>query len=387
MFFGPSIFRMLWVYWTWAVAALRDSPKDWRPLWLGLAAGLAITVVLLWFVFHKVRHGDRTALFLLVWFVVVISPVLPLKNHFTEYYVLAPTIGLSILGAWAIAEARGTYRAAAFALTGLYFVLSISDIHIAERYNYEQSRPGKYLVQSLETFPNAASKKFLLTGIDNDLFWRAVYPDPFRLIGIRQIYLVPGSEKGIEPHPEWGGIGRFIITPEDAVLALKSHQAIVVQLDGKRLRDVTDAYLSKLQEQLDRREVDFVDVADPLYMSNLGGGWYPAESGFRWMAKTAVVRIARPGKPGQKLKITGYSPAVALAQGPLEVEFRSGEILIGKSRLKVRDEHFTLEFPLPAELVGTGSGTMELAIQVSRTVQVPGDTRELGLVFGTFTLE
>jgi hypothetical protein len=347
---------------------------------------IAITFALGLLVWRKVRAGDWLPVFLLAWFGIVILPVLPLKNHFTEYYVLVPSIGFAILAAWAIAQAKGVSRAAASVLAGLYTVLSISDIHLAEKFNYDRSRPGKYLVLGLESLPKQqAGEKILLAGIDNDLFWRSVYPDPFRLIGITQIYLAPGSEKDIEPHPEWGGISRFLIRPEDAVLALKSHQAMVVQLEGKRLRDVTDLYLPKLQQQLDNRRVDFVDVADNQYAASLGSGWYPPESGFRWMAKTAAVRIAHPGKPGQKLKVSGYAPAVAIANGPLQVTLRAGGVVIGTATLKVPDQHFNLEFQLPPELIG--GSTMDLEIEVSRTLQVPGDTRVLGLVFGTFTLQ
>ena len=52
----------------------------------------------------------------------------------------------------------------------------------------------------------------LLSGVDNDFFWSGFYDDPFRLIGIKEIYLAPGSEAAIEPHPEW-------VTPETAYLA------------------------------------------------------------------------------------------------------------------------------------------------------------------------
>jgi hypothetical protein len=74
-----------------------------------------------------------------------------------------------------------------------------------------------------------------------------------------------------------------------------------------------------------------------------------------------------------------------VAKGPVEVSFRAGGVAIGTATLKKPDEHFELQFTVPSELVG--GSTMEIEIEVSRTIQVAGDTRSLGLTFGTFTLQ
>jgi hypothetical protein len=223
-----------------------------------------------------------------------------------------------------------------------------------------------------------------LAGIDNDLFWSGLYGDPFRLIGLSQIYIVPGSEKNIDPHPEWGGISRFVMSPQEAVLDVKSHQAIVLQPEGRHLRNVTSIYLPKLEQALNGKSFDRVDVANPNDAGRLGPTWYPSESGFRWMPKTASVKIARPAQSGQVLKIKGYCPAAVVATGPLEVFFRADGILIGSAALKQPDQ-FQWQFALPSQLIG--QSTMEIEIEVSRTTQVPGDPRIFGLTFGTFTVE
>jgi hypothetical protein len=53
--------------------------------------------------------------------------------------------------------------------------------------------------------------------------------------------------------------------------------------------------------------------------------------------------------------------------------------------LKKPNERFELEFQLPPELVG--SSTIDLEIAVNRTIRPAGDTRSLGLIFGTFALQ
>jgi hypothetical protein len=282
-------------------------------------------------------------------------------------------------------ETRGLTAAIALTLAALYLTVSIADIHSAEKFFYARSRRVKYLVTGLASLPKAqADKKLLLAGIDNDLFWSGLYGDPFRLIGIRQVYILPGSEKDIDPHPEWGGISRYVMGPTEAVLAVKSHQAVVLQLKGRRLLDVTNLYLPKLEQALNGKSFDWVDVVDPQYADRLGPTWYPAEAGFRWMPKTASVKIARPSKAGQVLKVKGYCPAAVVAAGPLEVSFRADGILIGKASLKNPDT-FELQFPLPVQLAG--ESMMELQIEVSRTTQVAADPRVFGLTFGTFTVE
>lgn len=323
---------------------------------------------------------------MLGWFMVMIVPVLPLENHFTEYYVIVPSIGLAMLGAWALSEVRGFTRPLGVALAALYLMVSITDVHTAEKYYYDRARTVKYLVKGLESLPKAESNKLIfLAGVDNDLYWNAFYPDPFRLIGITQIFLVPGSERNIDPHPEMGGISRFVMEPGAAALAIKSGQAIVLGLEGRQLRDVSNVYQKQKARGLDGREVDWVNVADAKYADRLGDGWYPAENGFRWMTQKATLIMERPKKTGQTLKITGYCPAVLVAKGPVQASFRAGNVAIGTANLKTPNEAFELQFNLPPELVG--SSTMDVEITVSRTITVAGDTRSLGLIFGTLALQ
>ena len=386
MYFGFSPFTMLWKYWAWMLGALRDQPVDWRPHWLGLSAAFAITMALAFFAWGKIRRREWLPVFMLAWFLIVILPVLPLKNHFTEYYVFVPSAGIAMLGAWAIAEAQGYARGIAIVLAGLYFTISIADTRSAEKFNYERSRRVKYLVKALEHLPKPwVNKTIFLAGIDDQLYWSAVYPDPFRLIGIQHVYLVPGSEKGIDPHPEMGGLSKFSVSPGLAVLALKSRQAVVLEMQGRSLIDVTDAYRPVLDGQLDGREIDFVDVVDKQYADRLGPGWYPAETGFRWSSKSARVTMARPKKSGQDLRVTGFCPAGAVADGPLEVSIHSGGVTIGTAVLKEPNQAFDLHFQLPAVLIG--ESTMQIEVDVNRTFQVAGDPRTFGLVFGTFTLQ
>jgi hypothetical protein len=385
MYYGSAPLSMLWIYWTYALGALRDLQTDWRPYWLGITLTIAITLALAFFVANKLRRRDWRPLFLLSWFIVVIAPVLPLREHFTEYYVLAPAIGLAILGAWAIASARGLAALVAAILGALYLTVSIADTRMTERFFYNRARGMKYIALGLQALPNLdPSKAILIDGIDNDMFWSGFSDDPFRLLGISRIYVTPGSEAFIDPHLEWGGISRFVIGLPDALSLLQQHQALVFELKGRGVQDITNRYLARAQFASSHPE--FVNVADPLYRDRLGPTWFKIEQNFRWMPKTATVKIAGPQKAGQVLEVTGYCPAAVVAQGPLQVSFSGDGIDIGSASLTRPNQHFDLKLPLPSTLVGRPM--IELEIEVNRTIRPGGtDPRTLGLVLQTFTIK
>jgi hypothetical protein len=385
MYYGSAPLMMLWTYWTYALGALRDLQTDWRPYWLGITLTIALTLALAFFVDNKLRRRDWLPLFLLGWFLAVIAPVLPLRDHFTEYYVAAPAIGLAILGAWAIASARGLVAALAAILATLYLTVSIADIRMTERYFYNRARGIKYIALGLKAVPNLdTSKAILVDGIDNDSFWSGFSDDPFRLLGISRIYVTPGSEAFIDPHLEWGGISRFVISLPDALSLLEQHQALVLEPKGRGVHDITERYLARAQFASSHPE--FVNVADPLYRDRLGPTWYKIEQNFRWMPKTATVKIAGPQKAGQILEITGYCPFAIVAQGPLQVFFRGDGIEIGGAALTRPNQHFDLKLPLPSTLIGRP--LIQLEIEVNRTIQPGGtDPRTLGLVVQTFTIK
>ena len=388
MYFGGSLFTMLWKYWAFAIGAVRDSQPDWRPLWLGIGFTVLATSGLAVFVYRKLRHGEWLALFLAAWFVIVLFPLLPFKNHFTEYYVMVPAIGLAILAAWAISSTRHTLLLGAAAVLAVgYLTLAITDDRMAEKYHYNNSRRLKYLIKGLEAQQKTHPREIVvLGGIDNDLFWSGFCDNPFRLLGLYHTYLVPASAKVIDPHPEWAcDTSRFFVNLDDAVPMLRNGRGAVYYLEGRRLRDVTQQYLKNVAAEYNDRHPDFIDVSDPMFQNRLGPTWYPAERGYRWMPKTATLKIHGPTKNGQILEASGYCPAAVLAQGPLQVSFRADGTALGSSTLTQPDQLFTLKFPWPAQFVGRPM--VELEIEVSRTLQPPGETRPLGLVFTTFTIK
>ena len=388
MYFDGDLFSTIATYWRVAVGASRTSVVDWRPVWLGLAATIAITGALLAFVTNKLYRREWAAGFLLAWFFIVLAPVVPLKKHITEYYLTVPSIGLATLAAWAIASAvrRGlALKTITAVLLLLYVTISITDIAGVDRYYYDHYRRMHQLIAGLisarKTNPVPV---VLLSGVDDDLFWSGFYDNPFRLIGLDRVYLTPGTEAAITPHPEWGGTSRYVTTLDDAVQALKANRAEVYSLEDNRLRRTTEIIRPYLYQQYASRRQNLVDAGDPLFRDHLGSTWYGAENGYRWMPKLATVRLAGPKSINDMLYITGYCPAAVLVKGPIQVTFRANGVMVGSQKMTVPNQ-FQLRFSLPRELVGEAE--VEVSIEVNRTTRIPPDIRPLGLIFGTFTIK
>jgi hypothetical protein len=277
-------------------------------------------------------------------------------------------------------------RIAASALVSLYLIVSISDIHRQENFYYNRAHGMKYLVKGLEAESSHWSGKSVwLAGVSNDLFWSGFYDDPFRLLGLLHIYLAPGDEKTIEDHPEWGSRERFISTVDQAVAQLRRGNAVVYKLEGKDLRDVTAVYRTDLYARFAAEHGEFVDAGDVAYNNRFGAGWYPIEKGYRWMSRAGAVWMAGPKSAGEALYVAGYCPAGAVAKGAVTMSVKAGERVLGSAVLKDADSRFELRFELPAELVG--KPRIDLRVEISRTFRAGGDSRELGLIFGTFSVK
>jgi hypothetical protein len=125
-----------------------------------------------------------------------------------------------------------------------------------------------------------------------------------------------------------------------------------------------------------------VDAGNALYAGQLGAGWFDSDGGIRWMSKHAAVRLGGPQRPGEKLSLRGYCPAGLVAQGPVKLAAAIDGESVFSASLSSGDQLFELSFALPASAVGKAS--IQVSLGLERTFTPPGETRALGLVFGTF---
>jgi hypothetical protein len=390
MYFDFGLVTRLRRYFAWAVGPSRlgdmvDASLS-RP---GRIASLVIALSLLVFAASRLRRRDWRPAFLLGWFVITLAPLLPLANHTMDYYLTVPAIGLCILGAWAIAEAwRGGIAlgavAALLALT--YCAGQYAEIQSATRWRYHSSRRLKALLEQM----NASWRRHprgvvLLSNVDWDLFAAGFSDDPFRLYGIPRPFLTPGSENGLKQPDPPRGLGSFTTTVAEIMPALNQNNALVLSVSDHGVTDVTAAYSAVAKTQYAPSELRRIDVGQPGMALKLGPSWYPVEHGFRWMPDSATVRMAGPHSPAERLHVSGYAPAAVLAPGPVHLTVSVDGRKAGTVAVDKPDSPFEFDFPLPPAQVGKAS--MEVKLSLDRTMTLPGDSRRLGLIFGTLELK
>jgi hypothetical protein len=346
-----------------------------------------IGIALLVFSIARMRRGNFAPIFFAGWFLLLIAPVLPVPNHISSYYLTLPQLGFAWLGGWAIATALSSGaapRAIAIFLAAAYFTGSALAVNGATRFTYNLSLPVRTLILSLQDAARAhPDSEFFLAGIEDDLFHLGVQDDPFRLLGLKQVYLIPGGEDRIHARADLGGIARWVSTPQSVLHAIENGRGRVYQFAGNSLFDITAGYRTILLADPRATRLDFVDAADPAFAAQLGPTWYKAEQGLRWMPKSATLRVSGPASASAKFYVTGYVPPAIVADGPVTLTFRAAGEKIGDGKLS-SDGNFSFEFPLPASLAGQHE--IEIAIEASRVLHPASDPRDFGAAFGTFSI-
>ncbi|MFB3776823.1 MAG: hypothetical protein ACE141_04405 [Bryobacteraceae bacterium] len=385
-----SVVTTLWQYWQWALSPVRlEKAGILLPSWLLLSATILLTVALIGYPVVQFLRGRRVYLFCLLWFVILIAPVLPLRDHLSDYYLTMPVIGLALLGGWALADSwksRWQWKVAAVVLAAIYLGCSVPVARAASRWHYNRSKAARALMEGLaraaELHPG---QRILLTGLSSESFWSAVVDKAYLLVGIREVYLAPGAEDVIERHDDVARVSDFVLPPAVTLSALRNGWAVVYAVEEGRLRNVTSAYHAEARVRFSESQQPLrVDVGSPLFADQLGPTWYPIEGAFRWMPKHATVALRGPDAPGSQIHLRGWCPAQQVVTKPLGIAVSVDGIVVGRARLSKPDGVFDLTFPMPGSVVG--KARIEVAIEVERTFAVGVDARSLGLAFGTIAV-
>ncbi len=216
MHWTSSMLATLWTYWSYALgpANLQSASMALRR-WMTLAGTLALTGGLAAVVWFQLRRGNRLGLFLLACFGILLGPVLPLRDHISEYYLTMPVFALAVLGAWGLRLAwlsRWPVRAAALALAGIYFASSLPAARALTTWRYHLGERVESLVAGLvrarELYPD---KAILLSDLPSDVFWGALVDKAHWTAGVQNVYLVPGSESAIQAHPELASVSDYVL--------------------------------------------------------------------------------------------------------------------------------------------------------------------------------
>lgn len=389
LYFDSSMFSTFGTYWMALMGAFRPGDDMKNAHGHGVPLFIGLTLCLVGFAIWRLVKKDLRGVFFLGWTVALLAPVLPLKSHVYDYYLTVPITGVAMLGAWACSRAaeRKTTAAVAVLVAGAYLHMSMSDVHGGLEWFYQRAHGMKILVLGVEAAHKAHPERAIfLAGVTSTVFWAGLNDHPFeRLLGLHRVYLTPGSENQIHPEPSREQISIYIAPASAANRALESGQAAVYALSATALVNVTSTYLSVLGTQAPAGGPTLVDAGNPLFSASLGPGWYKLDNGFRWMAKSAIVKIAGPSSEGEVLELSGFFPESVSANGPISMTVSADSVELGKGTVSQPGEHFTLRFPLPPELVGRPE--IQLSVSLDHTTRVPGDERDFGLVFGQFEIK
>jgi hypothetical protein len=381
MHFGASMLHTLAVYWTWSIGpAFLEGPRH-IARWMLMTGVALISLTLLAILIAQLRRGYRAALFCVAWYLITLAPMLPLRDHVTEYYPFIGVIGLAWLGAWGLVEAWGFGpggRAAALAAAAIYAGMVLPRTVSASEWNHRLTMRARDLVEGVagahELHPG---KAILLYGADLDQYWNVVRDSAFPLIGIDNVYLAPGTEKRLVRASDWGSVTDYVLAPGVAASALDRSQLEVYDVRGAQLRNITMQYAATLR---DRALPLRLSAADGLTAYLLGPEWYHLDIDHRWMPKRATLRMGAPSQPGEKLYLNGYAPD---GGGGEDVSVTVDGVTLPAQ--PVRPGPFEAAFRLPDSV--TGEREMHVVVEVNRTFTPPGDNRELGLSFGVFEVK
>lgn len=380
LYWDGSMFGTLWTY-------VRMATGLWRPervpenaeWWLAaeFLVGVGALAGLAWLAWKR----EKWALFAVVWFFAALGPILPLKNHVSDYYLTVPSLGLAM--ALGLAVARRPW----WALAPVVAYAAGSGYWARETVNYNHTRAeqGRVLLggvrEASRLHPGAA---ILLTAVSSEQYWGVMNDNPFRLIPGLRVYLAPGGDENIEKHPELGDPAAFVMPGPTARAALEAGQAVVYSPAGGKLRNVTTLWQSIARQRWGGELSPMVELGQPLFSTQLEAGWHPIEQGFRWSAGRAALRLGATAEV-TRLTIDAFRGGEAGVRGAVKLVARVNGTEVGRWEMPRDDSALAVTAPLPAGL--DKSEPVRVDFEITPVLREDGTGgRELGLAFSKIGL-
>jgi hypothetical protein len=389
MYFDPaSLAQVLWRYTRWFfrppnIDYLAGLHWAFTSAWAALAffALMGFTVCTAW------RRDFRAALFAF-FFLALLAPVMPLREHISGYYLTLPGIGMGLLGGWALARAmrsRLAWRVLAFALLAGWLIEMPWGMFQTSRWWRGYSRESRDFITGLkEAAKLAGGKLMVVSGVSDRVYWNCLYYGCAEAMGVRRLFLSPEWTPA-EPAP--GGLTlnlNMIADDESLAAGLRAGTVGLYDIQGRKVLDRTQSALAKVQAGRFEPPMS-VNAGDPAQQDWLWGDWYPIENGFRWTGKVAGVVLDGPLENGKNLVLTGYCADVPGRPASRELRIRLNEVALPPHALGECKGAFRYRFRAPGEIAMLRR--VRVRLELSQTFRTGSDQRQLGLIFGTVGLE
>ncbi len=380
--FDRALPATLWTYWNYAF-----TPEYAHQPFAALAF---FTVAVLAFVLYEAVKGRKLPLFFLLWFLITLAPLLPLRDHISDYYLAIPALGLGTVLALALIEKTLPVRLLGLTAAAFYLFIQIPVARFGTQWYMSHTRPVRTLVagvrQARQLHPG---KAILVTDVSDDLYLDSFAHSVFRALDIDNVYLAPELLPTIVRLNPTDKAARSVAAPPGAVIhALLEENLIVYSAAGVRLKNVTSVYEKAVEQRYgwneEKNVPQTVDAGAPLLAYLLGSAWYPPVGSFRWMPSRASFRIGGPRTANERLTITGNCPREQTESGPLTLSVSVDGKLLSEAKISKPETSFSRSFSLPPELLGHPS--VEVLLAVDKTLEQPAGSPPLGLAFGVFEI-
>ncbi len=378
-----SIAGSLGVYLRWVFV-----PSEWeglaRPRSIAIASLMIFGILMLFLAVHRWALR-RVFWFGWAWFLITVAPILPLRDHRTDYYLTIPTAGVAIALAAAM---RWNWKLLA-PVMALYLAMMIPAASFASRWYSDRSQHVRTLVLGVITGREKhPGKPILLDGIGDELYATAIAHSPFRSLGIMDVYLAPDALHQIHSPENLVSVADNVLPPGPTLRALKEEQLVVYRADEAAinkgvLKNVTSTYEEIARQKFADQPPQRVDAGNRLDSYLMNEGWYDLEVDHRWMASKASINIGPPEESGRHLVLNGYCPVEQVRTGPLIMKVSVDGTTVGTETFSQPETPFTRRFSLPA-VIWQGKQSLQVTVEVNKTFHGQEDPRQLGLAFGVF---
>lgn len=346
------IFRTLAMYSYWALGTGWSGLARVQPMALRIALAAPIAAGLIAFLVAKIRERQWIVLVFPAWFLIVLAPLLPLRDHVDYGYLTVPEIGLAMWGGWALVSGWNSWRWLAGLAAAIYIGISVPTGLALTAQWHDRALRLHNTFDAVATLHRDRGGAVIFQNPDSETYNDMIVHGAFGLIGIQEVYVAGQNDRA------------------RARLLIDQGRGVVYDLAGG-VRDVTAGYRASLGtgETLAAK----IELGAELFAAQLGPTWYRAEDGYRWMPRRASVTLPLSGR---RIYVRGFAPAAALKSGPVRVTVSAALEKLGSAAVARPESPFELAFDLPAKLGGT---KIEIAIELDRTFTAPPDPRELGL--------